>query len=568
MSAAVYVDAVGDGEEASAAVLAPVTGAIVAAKRRGYCKPCFRWWKAHPQIGAGAAKLRDMMGAGFYSYDVLTDWKLYFAVSATGLHPWWSGLLLTFLLLPQCVCTAGMAYFLKTNNVWDDCMMSCSSIFDAIDKLREKWRICWPCVCLQYFLAFFLISTIVIPVSALAVILCDVIMVLSAPLPRRWQCTDTEFNEFIESYSTTRIIAEVIFESLPQIVLQLWMVFGSHGDTTEELDLDSKDALYRALAASLANAVFVIALNAWEMRKRRMGPRAYGVMLLQMGGGKAGNIAKRIANNDPTLGKQIDLRDSDVTDAQMHLLAEALKANTPHVTRINFSSNQMITDKGLAELAQGLKTNTHVVGLDFRLCDGLTDEAGKALLDLLCVNTTIRGIELFTYGSIESLNIPEELAAKYAHLQDFSLAPKETKMDLNLATKIQDLSRDPFRKDGVMFKRIADDDPTVPTHMGLWVWPGVGMSDPGLGFTDEIATKLAEALKTNTRIQQFMFPIGRNRITDVGGQALLDMLQVNTSIRSFNAAGCRSMSQEMQEKILELSKDPTRGLSTTTGEDD
>ena len=83
-TSAIYVDAAGDLEEASAAVLAAGAVAAVVAKKRGYCAPCFRWWKTHPRFVRFAVSARELLGAGFFVYDVFTDWELYLAVSAVG----------------------------------------------------------------------------------------------------------------------------------------------------------------------------------------------------------------------------------------------------------------------------------------------------------------------------------------------------------------------------------------------------------------------------------------------------------------------------------------------------
>ena len=179
--------------------------------------------------------------------------------------------------------------------------------------------------------------------SLLAVAACDVLMLLRAVpllgpacLDDRALAGNDEFKMMLQSYEATRKVAEVLLESVPQLVLQLWMVLGSHD--TAGLDLDSEGALYRALVASLVNLVFVVATNVWAMRRQGLGVRAYAKMLVQIGGGKVGNIIKRIARDDPGFAGRVDLSHSGVTDAHARMLAAALKTNT-RVTQLILGGN-------------------------------------------------------------------------------------------------------------------------------------------------------------------------------------------------------------------------------------
>ena len=153
------------------------------------------------------------------------------------------------------------------------------------------------------------------------------------------------------------------------------------------------EQLERALAASIANAVFVLAMNAWAMRRQGLGVRAYGKLLVQIGGGKAGNLIKRVAANDGTLAGKVDLGSTGMTDAHARMLAKALEGNTV-VTALNLWDNS-IGDAGVAALAAALKTNTRVTRLDLRYNQAITDAGGRALLDMLRANTAVRKIGLY-----------------------------------------------------------------------------------------------------------------------------------------------------------------------------
>ena len=108
-----------------------------------------------------ARSLLTLASAAFFVYDVATDWALYLSVSRSGAHPWWSGLLLAFLILPQVVCSGGMAHYLKTRGAWN--------------KVKEAQE--YDCCC-GFCTLLFMIGYILF--SALAVAACDVLMLLRA----------------------------------------------------------------------------------------------------------------------------------------------------------------------------------------------------------------------------------------------------------------------------------------------------------------------------------------------------------------------------------------------------
>ena len=268
-----------------------------------------------------------------------------------------------------------------------------------------------------------------------------------------------ELTALLGSYEATRTLTECFLESLPQLALQLWMVFGNHGADVSALGLDGSGVLYRAIVASAVNTAFVLASNYTAMRRQGLGPRAYGVMLLEIGGGKAGNLIKRVAANDATLVEDgvVDLSNLGVTDAHARMLAKALEGNTV-VTGLKLGGNAFGDDaarsigealggnealrerikveegpryvdkystavatwfkiarvadddatlpkwldlerKGLkdahvAALAEALKTNTHVTTLRLTGNKAVTDAGGRALLDMLRTNTAVQAISL------------------------------------------------------------------------------------------------------------------------------------------------------------------------------
>ena len=118
--------------------------------------------------------------------------------------------------------------------------------------------------------------------------------------------------------------------------------------------------------------------------------------------------------------RQLDLGDSDVTDAGMTSIAKLVAANTG-ITKLDLSGNRNVGTSGWRDLAHALKTNTEILtlSLDYNklgdddlsvLIEGLrenktlqsldlesnkiTDDGAAMILDLLSVNTTLCDVTL------------------------------------------------------------------------------------------------------------------------------------------------------------------------------
>ena len=154
------------------------------------------------------------------------------------------------------------------------------------------------------------------------------------------------------SYAATRAAAQCYLEFLPQLALQCWIIFGGNKGESgfHELNItaigtheptrciddptcgeDAKAAVYWAFAVSMISLMYNIVINWMEMKRLHMKPCAYFLMLIEVGGGKVGNIAKAIGNNDLKYEGEVDLRALGVryvSDAHARMLLEALKQNT------------------------------------------------------------------------------------------------------------------------------------------------------------------------------------------------------------------------------------------------
>lgn len=118
------------------------------------------------------------------------------------------------------------------------------------------------------------------------VIIADIRMFLSTtPMIGSWLVAcDCPRAILTTSYATLRTFFESIF-SVPILLLQLWMMYGSHG-----LDKSGfADVLHMSLIASAINIVCVNANNAWEMFQLSLSPCAYIKMLFQL---MRGNLAE------------------------------------------------------------------------------------------------------------------------------------------------------------------------------------------------------------------------------------------------------------------------------------
>ena len=301
--------------------------------------------------------------------------------------------LLAFIVLPAILCAFGMCYYLKTfpgdrrntslfftgrqGFYWLVTIgiigAFAGAMFGVGEKMQCAMRSSRSFAWLQHAGGDFLGAVVgfLLPFM-LVYTVCDILMVIRAVpvFGRRFRTggkyVDGEAAMAIESYTSTRTLVECLFESLPQIALQL------HLQASGRLDVDSEAVLQRALVVSILNTLYVVCDHAWKMKCRKMNVKLYIKMVLQIGGGRAGNIATRIANKDAELDR-VDLRNSDVTDFHVWMLAKALKENAI-VTRIDLSSNNFITDKGGRALLDALRINTTVreVVVDYtRISDAL-----------------------------------------------------------------------------------------------------------------------------------------------------------------------------------------------------
>ena len=102
---------------------------------------------------------------------------------------------------------------------------------------------------------------------------------------------------------------------------------------------------------------------------------------------------------------------------------------------------------------------------------------------------------------------------------------------------------------------VADDDPALPKTLELWqsAW------DNNFPLKDVHVRLVAEAMKTNTRVRTLDISgwgtqtMVSKCVTDVGGQALLDMLRVNTTVREIKLIGKYSHFDERSYNMTGIS---------------
>ena len=126
----------------------------------------------------------------------------------------------------------------------------------------------------------------------------------------------------------------------------------------------------------------------WMMRRQNIGLWLYAKTLVQIGGGKVGNIIKRIAKNDPDLTGTVELGGERVTNSHMRMLAAALKNNTV-VSGLSLHSNPGISSPGVIALAETMKMNTRIRTLDLDYNRQIGENGGNALLDMLRADRTV-----------------------------------------------------------------------------------------------------------------------------------------------------------------------------------
>ena len=412
----------------------------------------------------------------------------------------------------------------------------------------------------------------------------------------------------LQSYSAMRKVVECLCESLPQIALQLRMKA-----MDEDLLGDRNDLLHQALITSLGNFLFVAALSVYEMRRRNMNASQYFVMLIQVGGGKVGNLAKRLARNDPQISV-VALRSSDISDAHLRMLLQSLKKNTVVTgielgntdgldvnlrlqlefeatardpkpfgrtrtwaeriadddpllpTTLNFSGRNLRIEH-VRMLADALRTNTRVTSVDITNNEWIVHAGLAALRDMLRVNTTIQQIRLDN-GFVE--------------------------------LEFKSIFEDPQRRS--LTERITDNDPLLPRHLYLQDMAldytdvkalGIALKEnssieslflSGSHMTNHSFAALGIALKENNSIKTLTLsncnlndigvilltkPLRENKclvrldlsdnedITDTGAEDLADMLSQNISIRDINIKGCTGVSMLLRIFIFGRSRSET-----------
>ena len=152
-----------------------------------------------------------------------------------------------------------------------------------------------------------------------AVPLFDFLMLLLA-VPLLKNSVNDRLPEKLQSlmpaYRATRILAESLFEALPQTCIQIHIFFET-GNQDPRLFVFS-------IAVSILNLILVLSENYFAMRKMGLGVREYVLHLVEIGGGEVTNMIADMLQNEV---KELDLETKGINDAQAKIIGENLKSN-------------------------------------------------------------------------------------------------------------------------------------------------------------------------------------------------------------------------------------------------
>eukprot|EP00985_Skeletonema_marinoi_P029982 scaffold29926_cov138-Skeletonema_marinoi.AAC.4 len=220
----------------------------------------------------------------------------------------------------------------------------------------------------------------------------------------------------------------------------------------------------------------------------------------------------RLLTNDATL-PHLDLRDNNIDDEGLVVLADALKENTT-LTTLDLAENE-IEKEGAIALADALKVNTTLTTLDLERNEirwihkkeRMGDEGAIALADALKENTTLTtlGLKNNEIGNEGAIALADAL-----------------KVNTTLTTLHLGLKHNHIGNEGAIALADALKENTALTTLGL--------ERNEIGKEGAIA--LADALKKNATLTTLN--LERNQIDKEGAIALADALKENTTLTTLN----------------------------------
>jgi hypothetical protein len=258
---------------------------------------------------------------GLYFLDIYTDVVLCFTFYRYE-HYGWFYIMAACIALPYVVAVVGIMRYLKKEREWD------------------AYDIC----CLG----------LIFPVIPISPPFLDILMPFYQGLER---CLPNGLVTFMAQYEALRTLSETLLESLPQTILQvcIFLYCAGNEDNCLGITQEAGTALIQSLIISGVSIAFRVAQVVFEMRKEKLGLRAYLKSLIEMG---AGLPLRAITTNTIT---KLDIG-IKLMPAQVQSLASALKHNTS-IVKLNLSSCD-IDDEGWEHLAPALAKMTNLKELN------------------------------------------------------------------------------------------------------------------------------------------------------------------------------------------------------------
>ena len=441
------------------------------AKTSRFKKKYDAWWERHARAAAGATVAKAVWEAVMYYFDVASDVLVTMELADTN-NPAWTGLMVFFLLLPTLVTSWGIAKYRR-----------------QVGGRSVRW---WEPYVLApvYLCAPLVLDCSMLFVSVVKLDLCP------CSLP-------DAFTAFLVSYAAMRTFTEAVLESLPQLVLQLWIygrctsaALGARVPSCDEVAAgapccppqEEMGLLVFSLTLSVVEVGYQLLTIVWVSRVLGVPVREYVATLIKIGGGLPIDAIKENEITELDVGFALD-------DAQVKQLAGALRNNT------------------------SLKRGVDLHRTRFKAA------GAKALASALAENTSLRRITLSAYKRYDSDKEPFEL-----DLHALRGHAKKRSLDLS--------NRGLAFVDGVVIAELLKGNGTMTKLI---------LRNNKLG--DDGAAALAMMLCVNSTLQKLN--LENNRIEYRGGMAMVEALRANRALSYLNLQS-NAVEKGVREKLKEV----------------
>jgi len=379
-------DAVGDSG---------ATAGLVRTRLRGWALRLSSGMKSiqhtRPRLHQTILAAHALVSGGLFAADVSTDVRATIVIRAQGRDAW--VLMAAFIALPMCIMWIGILVYVRDNFHLTKCALA------------------------MLVPAFVLAPVAVPPLDVLW-------LVLKVPPVER--CMPPRFANFMITYGAARTLVETFLESLPQLVIQVYLARSSPDDLR---------LLAPSIVLSFLDFAWVFLNNVYTARKNGRSLLRHFDLLRRVGGGAFQNGLSAIVGNS---AESVDLSDLDLNVDQARQVAYALGGNRA-LTSLDVSRND-IGDGGKSAIGDALLSSS-TSRLQFLTCNEWSIEVGTSSLGLADKRLNAADAKLLAgvikfNRSLKSANLAEnDIGDEGAIAISAALESNTTLTDLNLEAK-------------------------------------------------------------------------------------------------------------------------------------